>query len=192
MKLFIIMGIIVSLSSCAFSAVKRPDLTNTNKPLVSSYNISKDQATKNANTTLTILGYTPVADSDGSVVTNQVAIPVPANCDCGTWNGNVVTGTAASQFKVAFSGDARVKMDLKFSCEVTFTATNLYGVPTRSEMYQCASKGIMEQKFLSKFNEYIPAEDNYSQLEKLAKLKDDGVLTDAEFQTEKKKLLENQ
>ena len=37
-----------------------------------------------------------------------------------------------------------------------------------------------------------PVQDTYSQLEKLAKLKEDGVLTDEEFQNEKKKLLENE
>jgi hypothetical protein len=37
-----------------------------------------------------------------------------------------------------------------------------------------------------------PVQDTYSQLKKIAKLKEDGVLTDAEFQKEKKKLLENQ
>jgi uncharacterized lipoprotein YajG len=34
-----------------------------------------------------------------------------------------------------------------------------------------------------------PAQDTYAQLEKLAKLRDDGILTDEEFQTEKTKLL---
>jgi hypothetical protein len=37
-----------------------------------------------------------------------------------------------------------------------------------------------------------PVQDTYSQLKKIAKLKEDGVLTDEEFQKEKKKLLENQ
>jgi uncharacterized lipoprotein YajG len=34
-----------------------------------------------------------------------------------------------------------------------------------------------------------PAQDTYAQLEKLAKLRDDGILTDEEFQIEKTKLL---
>jgi hypothetical protein len=155
MKIVITIGVCIILHGCAFSAVKRPDITTTNNPVVGSYNLSNKQATENASKALTIMGYTPVTDSDGGIVTNMVAIPVPANCDCGTWNGKDVTGTANSQFKVKFVGDGNVKMDLLFSCGVTFTATNLYGVPTRSEQYQCASKGIIERKFLDKFNEYL-------------------------------------
>ena len=192
MKLIIVIGLLVSLSSCAFSAVKRPDLTSTNKPVVGSYNLSRAQATENANSTFTILGYKPVTDSDGSIVTNLVPTPIPANCDCGKWNGSIVSGLANTQFRVSFSGENTVKMALKLSCVTTFTATNLYGMPTRREEYECASKGVIEQQFLDKFNEYTPPKKNiYSQLEKLGKLKNDGVLTDKEFESEKKKLLEN-
>ena len=65
MKLTIVLALVVSLSSCAFSAVKRPDLANTKSPLVSSYNLSTSEATNNASNTLTIMGYTPIKDSDG-------------------------------------------------------------------------------------------------------------------------------
>jgi len=191
LKLTIVLALVVSLSSCAFSAVKRPDLANTKSPLVSSYNLSTSEATNNASNTLTIMGYTPIKDSDGSIVTNLVPTPIPANCDCGTWNGTVVTGTADSQFRVSFSGGSATKMNLRFSCIATFTATNIYGVPTRSEKYECASKGVLEQKFLDKFNEYAPDEDIFIKLEKLAQMRDNGILTDKEFNAEKKKLLGN-
>ena len=93
--------------------------------------------------------------------------------------------------ELVFLVEAPLKMNLRFSCIATFTATNIYGVPTRSEKYECASKGVLEQKFLDKFNEYAPDEDIFIKLEKLAQMRDNGILTDKEFNAEKKKLLGN-
>ena len=154
-KLALSFSMVVFVAGCAFSAVERPDLSSANQPVTASYNLSIEEATKNATSSLTMIGYNPIIAPDGGITTNYVAIAIPENCDCGTWNNKVVTGTADSQFNINFIGEENVRMDLKFTCTATFTATNLYGVPTRSEKYDCASKGLSERAFLDKFNEFL-------------------------------------
>lgn len=70
--------------------------------------------------------------------------------------------------------------------------TELSSLKGESEALQQASiekKCIAQNIAVTSIEETTSADDTYTKLEKLAKLKDDGVITDNEFQTEKTKLL---
>ena len=91
----------------------------------------------------------------GEVRTKSKTVPAPAVCDCGTWNGNVITGTADSVFiiNVKNQTDGKTSVKADFGCATTFAGKNLYGVTTRVESYACASRGIAENQFWEKFRE---------------------------------------
>ena len=91
----------------------------------------------------------------GEIRTKSKPVASPGMCDCGTWNGAVVTGNAESVFIVTAKNqtDGKVGVKAGFGCATTFSGTNLYGAVTKVETFNCASRGVIEGQFWEKFRE---------------------------------------
>ena len=141
----------LAISGCAFSAVKRPNpalysrTIKTTEPL----EVSKAEAMDAARRALKLAGYEIQADDTqlGIIRTKSAQVPIPAICDCGTWNLDPVTGMADSYFEAVVEpvDASHSLLKLTFFCGATFTGHNLYGAVTRQETYQCASRGEAEK-----------------------------------------------
>jgi hypothetical protein len=118
-------------------------------------------ATDAAKSTLEAMGYDiqSVTPELGTILTKNVSVLTPAVCDCGSWNGSPVNGTAASSIKVSITaeGDSTSKVAIENFCGTTFNGQNLRGATTRHEVYRCASRGGPERDFWDKFQRIIAA-----------------------------------
>lgn len=142
----------LGLSGCAFSPVTRPALDKYAQAITPSrsFDTSTEVALKAAEAVFVDIGYTvDVATPDlGGLRSKVLSVMVPGPCDCGTWNGNEITGTASSLLQVRATPEgSAVSVQLTHTCAVEFTGRNIYHMPTRRETYPCASTGAVERKF---------------------------------------------
>lgn len=147
------------LTGCAFSPVERPPITKyvDSQAAYEFTGLTKDEAMDIARSSLQSSGYEVISfvPELGEVRTKSKLVSTPAVCDCGTWNGAVITGNADSLFIVTVKNQSDGKVSVKgdFSCNTTFSGTNIYGAVTKVETYTCASRGVAESQFWEKFRE---------------------------------------
>ena len=140
------------LGACAFSPVHRPNINTYGSDFTGkSFNVSSEAATSAARSALEAMGYEiqSVTPELGMIRTKDRLVIIPEICDCGTWNGRVISGTASSSIKLKIEarGPNEVSIQLEHICATTFTGRNLYYMPTRRETYQCASNNQTEGQF---------------------------------------------
>ncbi len=75
----------------------------------------------------------------GELKSKPRSVAIPDICDCGTWNGTVIGGSAYK----AQPGDEGA-LQIGHFCGTEFRGRNLYGMVTRREAYACASRGQIE------------------------------------------------
>jgi len=155
MKRLLQLGVVLlawaTVSACAFSPVKRPtDLGPVTDTYT--YGASPEEALRAARSALEGAGYeVEVENKDLRLVRSRPrGVPTPAICDCGTWNGAKVAGTAFSQFSLTVNPEeAGSSIAIEHRCGTNFTGQNLYGATTRAESYECASKGAPERQVMT-------------------------------------------
>lgn len=151
------------LAGCAFSSVTRvsPAQYAAQIKREASYSASVEQATEAAKNAIEAMGWAIQTSNPAMGVARSLVRPVtvPEVCDCGTWNGKAVAGTADSvvivNVETAEDGLSRVKLGVE--CMVNFRGTNLYGVTTRQEAYACASRGSIESTFWETYERAMKA-----------------------------------
>jgi len=156
----IAVSVVLALGGCAFSGVDRPPIEkNVAQNVINEFprSMSKDEAMDIARSALQSSGFELASFTPelAEVRTKARQVPIPAACDCGTWNGAVVQGTAMATYLITVDtppGD-KTLVKANFTCGTTFTGRNLYGATTKVETYQCASTGQMEQQFWEKFRQ---------------------------------------
>lgn len=151
--------VFLGIGGCAFAPVDQVPVGKYTSP--DSYNeftkLSKESAMDIARSALQSSGYEVIGfvPELGEVRSKSKGVLTPTVCDCGSWNGNVITGTADSLFVINVKsqpgGGSSVKAT--FTCATTFSGKNLYGAVTRMETYACASRGTTENQFWEKFRE---------------------------------------
>lgn len=148
---------VLSLTGCAFSSVDRPNVEKF-KPKITTAsfpNLQKSDAMEIAGVALRSIGYEVGSATPELSEVKSVSKPamVPQICDCGSWNGNQISGTADSMIAVTVEnpGTALATLKINFVCATSFKGQNLFGATTRAETYQCASTGAIENQFLSNF-----------------------------------------
>lgn len=146
------------LAGCAFSSVDRPNVEKY-KPLVAAYsfpNLQKNDALDIAAAALRSIGFEVGATTPELGEVKSLARPamVPLACDCGSWNGTQINGTADSMFSVAVAnaGTENTTIRTHYACATNFKGQNLWGATTRNETYQCASTGVIERQFIDNFS----------------------------------------
>lgn len=141
------------LIGCAFAPVEKPSLDKYQASISSpkTFKISMNNATKATQVTLKALGYETesITPELGLMRTKPRNIMISGNCDCGSWNGTEVSGSATSVLNIQIDpqGADSVSIKIKHSCATSFTGRNLWYVPTHRETYQCASRGNVESQF---------------------------------------------
>ena len=152
-----------ALTGCAFSAVTRVNPTQYSAQIKkeASYTASVEQATEAAKNAIEAMGWTIQTTNPAMGVVRSLVRPVtvPEVCDCGTWNGKAVAGTADSVIVVNVDTSAEGLSEVKVGveCMVNFRGTNLYGVTTRQEAYACASRGQVENTFWETYERAMKA-----------------------------------
>ncbi|HEX4496526.1 MAG TPA: hypothetical protein VIE43_12715 [Thermoanaerobaculia bacterium] len=154
------------IGACAFSSVNRVnfDRYSNQYQMEGTANLPVPAATDAAKSTLEAMGYDiqSVTPELGTILTKNVAVLTPATCDCGSWNGSPVSGTATSAFKVTVAPGpdaATSRVAIEHLCMTTFNGHNLYGATTRHEVYRCASRGGPERDFWDKFQRIMAARE---------------------------------
>lgn len=144
---------------CAFSPVDRVAAGRYSEPekINEFFGLTKESAMDIARSALQSSGYEVISfvTELGEVKTKTKEVLTPAICDCGSWNGTVISGSAISQFSILAKQlpDGKTSVKTSFSCSTTFVGTNLYGAATKVETYPCASRGAPENMFWEKFRE---------------------------------------
>ncbi|MEI8122743.1 MAG: hypothetical protein WCI20_11880 [bacterium] len=153
----ILVAAIVALSGCAFAPVDKPNIEKHGPRIVEVAfpNLKGADGLSIAEATLKSIGFEVAAMTAelNEVKTKTKPAMIPQICDCGSWNGNQITGTADSVMAVTVQNSGTVQANLKinFVCAASFKGTNLWGVTTRAETYQCASTGALEKQFVENF-----------------------------------------
>jgi hypothetical protein len=132
------------LNSCAFAPVNRPDINqySSNFSTTKSFNISVEDLTSAAKSSIEAMGYEiqSVTPELGTLRTKTRLVMIPDICDCGTWNISVISGTADSSVIIAIKPLKNENtVNISHYCATNFTGRNLWGAPTRKDVYQCAS-----------------------------------------------------
>ena len=159
MRFLYLFAAVVGLAGCAFSPVEKAPITKyvDSQEVKEFSGLSKDAAMDIARSALQSTGYEVISfvPELGEIRTKTRLVATPAQCDCGTWNGNVVSGNADSVFIVTAKNQGENKVGVKagFGCAVTFSGKNLYGAVTKVESYNCASRGVVEGQFWERFRE---------------------------------------
>jgi hypothetical protein len=158
MKGFIAIGAVLFASGCAFSPVNAP-APEKYTPLESKVeikNLDKTQTLEVVKSALTSFGYEVVSviPELGEVKTKNLQVQIPERCDCGTWNGNVVSGSAQSRMEVIVSNTqpTGTKAVIKHYCATEFYGRNIYGMITTQQPIVCASRGTIEKDVLDKID----------------------------------------
>lgn len=149
-KITAVFPIALLISGCAFSPVDRPIAAKHASP-------EKVWQVQNKNTSsvldavraaLESAGYeaASVTPELGELKTKVREVAIPEFCDCGTWNGGVIQGTAQSVLIATFKLQPNEEGVLKIGhrCATTFMGRNMYGAVTTQETYACASRGQTE------------------------------------------------
>jgi hypothetical protein len=144
------------LGGCAFSPVAKVnfDAYFAQFPREKTVPMSASEATAIAKATLEAMGYgiQSATPELGEILTKAQQVPIPAWCDCGTWNLDPVKGTADSAIKVFLTEtNQSTRIVLDHGCGTTFNGQNLNGATTVHEVYRCASRGQVETAFWEKF-----------------------------------------
>jgi hypothetical protein len=156
---FVFLLFSAALAGCAFSPVERPVATKyVDSQITHNFSgVTKDAAMDMARSALQSSGYEVISyvPELGEVITKSRLVNIPDICDCGTWNGSVVSGNADSMFIINAKDqvDGKVSVKSGFACSTTFSGKNIYGAVTRVETYICASRGVAENRFWEKFRE---------------------------------------
>ena len=158
MRVLLGLAAVLTASGCAFSPVNAP-APEKYTPLDSKVeikNLDKDQTIEVVKNALTSFGYevASVIPELGEVKTKNLQVKIPERCDCGTWNGNVVTGSAQSRMEVIVSNaqPAGTKATIKHFCATEFYGRNIYGMITTQQSIVCASRGAIEKEILDKID----------------------------------------
>lgn len=145
-------------SACAFSAVNRPKIPGQTA-VEDDFEGGEDTVFAATKDVLGSMGFN-VTFSDPTLrmaTTNTTMVPIEDNCDCGTWNGRPVKGTADLSLSVITrgveKGASAVAIDAIY--KVKFTGRNTYGAVTRQEFYRCRSTGRKEEDFFRRLQEYL-------------------------------------
>lgn len=144
---------VLALQACAFSPVARVNYDRYYNQFPRTKTVPGESSAMldAVRSSLEGMGYPDVkVNSDlAEVRTGSLAVPTPEACDCGTWNGSPVRGTAESAVlvKVTAAASDEVQVAIEQSCGTLFRGQNLYGATTRQEAYRCASRGAVERKF---------------------------------------------
>jgi hypothetical protein len=145
------------LTGCAFSPVDRPSIEKYKpKVIVAAFpRMLKSDGMDISAAALRSVGYEVGASTPelGEVKSTARNVMVPQLCDCGSWNGTQITGTAESMISITVEDHGTESAVLKINhvCATNFKGQNLFGATTRNETYQCASTGSMENQLLDNF-----------------------------------------
>lgn len=149
------------LNACAFASVDRPDLTKYNATIVHQRTIglSRGEALEAAKAAAQSLGFkiSFFNQNMGELRSDPMSVPSAGHCDCGTWNGSQVEGSANAILKARARevGAKQTNLWVQVLYVTNFTANNLYGMTTRRETYQCASLGTAELGFWEAIDRYL-------------------------------------
>jgi hypothetical protein len=148
--------------SCAFSPVVRVNFDRyyNQFPREKTIASSAAETAEAAQSALQAMGYDIQAFTPelGTILTKVHSVPIPALCDCGTWNTGEVGGSADSQIKITLTSQGSdTAVAIEHGCGTTFRGQNLYGATTRQETYRCASRGNIEREFWDKLERIAAA-----------------------------------
>lgn len=163
MKVFIALTAVLAMSGCAFSPVNvpAPDKYTSLAAKVELKNADTVQSVEIVKSALTSFGYeiASVIPELGEIKTKLLPVSIPERCDCGTWNGSIVSGTAQSRMEVIVSKNqpGGANAAIKHFCSVLFLGRNLYGMVTTQQNLECASRGTIEKEVLDKIDRIAEA-----------------------------------
>lgn len=158
--------LVVIAPGCAFSAVNRPPVNRYHSQFTREmvFALPRSTTLEVATRTLEAMGYElqAVTNELGQIRTKVRAVATPQVCDCGTWNLSPVSGSAESLLlvRITDASEGQAKVALEHMCATTFTGQNLYGATTRREVYQCASRDVVEKEFWSTMEQIVQAQDH--------------------------------
>lgn len=162
--IFFALSTLIAVSGCAFSAVKRPNpgQYQSRFPLSQTISVLIPEAAEASKSSIEAMGWETLTVNAAIGIVRSKARPVviPALCDCGTWNGSVVSGTADATLVVNLesgSAEGTTLVRLSVECVTNFAGQNLYGATTRRETYGCASKGGIENEFWATLKRVVAA-----------------------------------
>lgn len=156
---FLMIFLTISVTSCAFSHVSRPNIDKYHNKFSRDHEIrsSPDKMKNDIREILMSMGYDimTISDNLGLIRSKIRMVTVPEVCDCGTWNTGLVRGQAESTVVVRILPytETVTKIEIDHECIMNFTGNNLLGATTRRETYQCASTGVIENKFWELLNQ---------------------------------------
>jgi hypothetical protein len=153
-RLLVVVMTLSLLTGCAFSPVRKVDPVQYLGSFVSDRPVplGTQEALDAAKGAAEAMGYSTqsVTPELGQLRTAALQVQIPEVCDCGSWNLDPVRGTADSLLVVrvtAAAGGGSV-VHVEHLCGTSFSGQNLYGATTRRDTYQCASRGLVEGRFL--------------------------------------------
>lgn len=137
-------------TGCAFAPVDRPAAAK-HTPQAKTWQVkSKDvpAVLDAAKAAFESAGYetASITPELGELKSKGRPVSIPDVCDCGTWNGTVIGGSAQSAVTATYklqSTDEGI-LQLNHLCATQFRGRNIYGMVTRREAYACASRGQIE------------------------------------------------
>lgn len=149
-KTLALCAVAVLATGCAFSPVDRPAAAK-HTPQAKVWQVkSKDvpAVLDAAKAAFESAGYetASITPELGELKSKPRPVAIPDLCDCGTWNGSVVGGSAQSALIATYkvqSGEEGA-LQINHMCGTEFRGRNLYGMVTRREAYACASRGQIE------------------------------------------------
>jgi hypothetical protein len=155
--------IAVGMAGCAFAPVTRVPANRYYARFQHSQvvELGREDAMNAARSSLEAIGFEmqSVTPELGIIRTRPRVVMIPEVCDCGSWNGDTVHGTALSSMvitvKDAPAGPRASLIEIDHSCVFQFTGHNLYGGVTREETYACASRGGLESEFWQTLKRFI-------------------------------------
>ena len=151
------------LSGCAFSPVTRPNPAQYLGQFrqQDTFSDTVENGTDAAKATIEALGWEILTTNPdlGLARSKTRKVIIPDVCDCGSWNGGTIAGTADGVLVVNLESKGQNESTVKVSleCVTNFTGRNLHGATTRQETYACASRGIVEGQFLDTFSRVLSA-----------------------------------
>ena len=158
-----LLAVVVCLSGCAFSAVKRPNVGQYlgQFPQSESFPFTVEEGLAASKSSIEAMGWETLAVNlaIGLVRSKPRPVTTPNICDCGTWNGATISGTADATLVVNLEpgGPGRTAVRVSVECVTNFAGQNLYGATTRRETYACASRGAVENEFWATLKRVLAA-----------------------------------
>ena len=159
----LLLALVLSLSGCAFSAVKRPNPAQylNQFPQSQALPLSVERSAEASKSAIEAMGWETltVNAAIGLVRSKARPVTIPNICDCGTWNGGAVNGTADATLVVNMesTGSDSTTVRISVECVTNFAGQNLYGATTRRESYACATRGAIENEFWATLKRVVAA-----------------------------------